>query len=166
VFISSDAQLLRYPASLVRPQGRPAGGMAGIRLDDGARVIWFGVVDPERPAQVVTIAGSSTALPGTQVGGGKVSDYAEFPAKGRATGGVRAQRFLKGEDELLLAWAGPTPAKAVSAVGKPVPLPDELGRRDGSGVRLTHTIGAIGGALASGPEPGASEPRPDDQPPL
>ncbi|MEO3873081.1 DNA topoisomerase IV subunit A [Nonomuraea sp. B12E4] len=149
VFISSDAQLLRYPAVLVRPQGRPAGGMAGIRLDDGARVIWFGVVDSERPAQVVTIAGSSTALPGTQVGGGKVSDYADFPAKGRATGGVRAQRFLKGEDELLLAWAGPAPAKAVSAVGKPVPLPDEIGRRDGSGVRLTHTIGAIGGALAS-----------------
>ncbi len=152
VFISSDAQLLRFSAAVVRPQGRPAGGMAGIRLDDGARVIWFGVVDPEQPAQVVTVAGSSTALPGTQVGGGKVSDYAEFPAKGRATGGVRAQRFLKGEDELLLAWAGPAPAKAVSAVGKPVPLPEEIGRRDGSGVRLTHTIGAIGGALASGPE--------------
>ncbi|MEV4081847.1 hypothetical protein AB0J43_16400, partial [Nonomuraea fuscirosea] len=78
----------------------------------------------------------------------------------RATGGVRAQRFLKGEDELLLAWAGPAPAKAVSAVGKPVPLPEEIGRRDGSGVRLTHTIGAIGGALASGPEalPGGASP--------
>ncbi|MGW0805219.1 DNA gyrase/topoisomerase IV subunit A [Nonomuraea sp. NPDC002799] len=152
VFVSSDAQLLRFSAALVRPQGRPAGGMAGIRLDGPARVIWFGVVDPELPAQVVTVAGSSTALPGTQVGGGKVSDFAEYPAKGRATGGVRAQRFLKGEDELLLAWVGPAPAKAVSAVGKPVPLPEELGRRDGSGVRLTHTIGAIGGALAAGPE--------------
>ncbi|WP_372451116.1 DNA gyrase/topoisomerase IV subunit A [Nonomuraea rhizosphaerae] len=151
VFISSDAQLLRYPASQVRPQGRPAGGMAGIRLDGAARVIWFGVVDPSLPAQVVTVAGTSTALPGTQVGGGKVSDYTEFPAKGRATGGVRAQRFLKGEDVLLLGWAGPAPAKAISSVGKPVPLPDEIGRRDGSGVRLTNTIGAIGGAIASGP---------------
>ncbi|MFG1705925.1 DNA topoisomerase (ATP-hydrolyzing) subunit A [Nonomuraea sp. M3C6] len=168
VFISSDAQMLRFPASLVRPQGRPAGGMAGIRLDGGARAIWFGVVDPERPAHVVTVAGSSTALPGTQVGGGKVSDYAEYPAKGRATGGVRAQRFLKGEDELLLAWAGPAPAKAVSAVGKPVPLPEELGRRDGSGVRLTHTIGAIGGAVASGPEalPAGAESVGDEQLPL
>ncbi|MFI6594853.1 DNA topoisomerase (ATP-hydrolyzing) subunit A [Nonomuraea sp. NPDC050536] len=149
VFISSDAQLLRYPASQVRPQGRPAGGMAGIRLDGDASVVWFGVVDPARPAQVVTVAGSATALPGTQVGGGKVSDYAEFPAKGRATGGVRAQRFLKGEDVLLLAWAGPAPAKAVSATGKPIPLPEEIGRRDGSGVRLTHTIGAIGGSLGA-----------------
>ncbi|WP_433224115.1 DNA gyrase/topoisomerase IV subunit A [Microtetraspora malaysiensis] len=149
VFITSAAQMLRYPASSVRPQGRPAGGMAGVRLDEGARVIWFGVVDPTQEARVVTIAGSSTALPGTQVGGGKISDYAEFPPKGRATGGVRAQRFLKGEDVLLLAWAGPAPVKAVSSVGKPVPLPEELGRRDGSGVRLTHTVAAIGGARGS-----------------
>ncbi len=147
VFITSDAQLLRYTATNVRPQGRPAGGMAGIRVEPGAKVIWFGAIDPARESRVVTIAGSSTALPGTQIGGGKVSDYAEFPPKGRATGGVRAQRFLKGEDVLLLAWAGPGPAKAVSSVGKPVPLPDEIGRRDGSGVRLTHTVAAIGGAL-------------------
>ncbi|MEV8632236.1 DNA topoisomerase IV subunit A [Streptosporangium sp. NPDC051023] len=157
VFITSEAQLLRYSASNVRPQGRPAGGMAGVRLDGGAQVIWFGVVDPARESRVVTIAGSSTALPGTQVGGAKVSDYVEYPAKGRATGGVRVQRFLKGEDVLLLAWAGPGPARAVSNVGKPVPLPEELGRRDGSGVRLTHTVAAVGGALgASGADEAAS----------
>ncbi|MFC4061134.1 DNA topoisomerase (ATP-hydrolyzing) subunit A [Planomonospora corallina] len=149
VFITSDAQLLRFPASAVRPQGRPAGGMAGIRLADAARAIWFGAVDPALESRVVTIAGSATALPGTQTGGVKVSDFAEYPAKGRATGGVRAQRFLKGEDVLLLAWAGPGPARAVSATGKPVPLPEELGRRDGSGVRLTHAVAAVGGALAS-----------------
>jgi DNA gyrase subunit A len=160
VFITSDAQLLRFPAAQVRPQGRPAGGMAGIRLEPGARVIWFGSVDPTRESRVITIAGSSTALPGTQVGGGKVADYAEFPPKGRATGGVRAQRFLKGEDTLLLAWAGPAPAKAVSAVGKPIPLPTELGRRDGSGVRLTHTVAALGGALSG---PGTDTP---EEPPL
>ncbi|GAT68285.1 DNA topoisomerase IV subunit A [Planomonospora sphaerica] len=151
VFITSDAQLLRFSASIVRPQGRPAGGMAGIRLDGGSRVIWFGAVDPALESRVVTIAGSSTALPGTQTGGVKISDFAEYPAKGRATGGVRAQRFLKGEDVLLLAWAGPGPARAVSATGKPVPLPEELGRRDGSGLRLTHAVAAVGGALGSSP---------------
>ncbi|MFI6905150.1 DNA topoisomerase (ATP-hydrolyzing) subunit A [Nonomuraea sp. NPDC050394] len=158
VFVTSDAQMLRFSASSVRPQGRPAGGMAGIRLDGDAGVIFFGAVDPSRPAQVVTVAGSATALPGTQVGGGKVSDYAEFPAKGRATGGVRAQRFLKGEDVLLLAWVGPAPAKAVSATGKPIPLPEEISRRDGSGLRLTHTIGAVGGSLAADTPPAARPP--------
>ncbi|MFF3441109.1 DNA topoisomerase (ATP-hydrolyzing) subunit A [Streptosporangium sp. NPDC002721] len=163
VFITSEAQLLRYSASVVRPQGRPAGGMAGVRLDGGATVVWFGAVDPSRESQVVTIAGSSTALPGTQIGGAKISDFAEYPPKGRGTGGVRVQRFLKGEDVLLLAWAGPGPARAVSAVGKPVPLPEELGRRDGSGVRLTHTVSAVGGALgAGGGEEGSAAPAPEE----
>ena len=31
-FIASDAQLLHFSASLVRPQGRAGGGMAGIKL--------------------------------------------------------------------------------------------------------------------------------------
>ncbi|RJL34669.1 DNA gyrase/topoisomerase IV subunit A [Bailinhaonella thermotolerans] len=147
VFITSDAQLLRFPASSVRPQGRPAGGMAGIRLGAGARVIWFGAVSPSRPSAVITIAGAASALPGTQTGAVKVAAYDEFPPKGRATGGVRAHRFLKGEDVLLSAWAGPLPARAISPEGKPVPLPAEMGRRDGSGVPLPQPVAALGGAL-------------------
>ena len=41
-FITSEAQLLRFSASAVRPQGRPAGGVAGVRLTEDARVLWFG----------------------------------------------------------------------------------------------------------------------------
>jgi DNA gyrase subunit A len=149
VFITSDAQLLRFSAATVRPQGRPAGGMAGVRLSTGARVIWFGAVDPAYYSLVVTIAGASNALPGTQLGAAKVADYADFPAKGRATGGVRAHRFLKGEDVLLLGWAGPAPARAAGSTGKPVKLPHEIGRRDGSGERLTFAIAAVGGPIAS-----------------
>ncbi|WP_344947231.1 DNA topoisomerase IV subunit A [Actinomadura miaoliensis] len=149
VFITTDAQLLHYSAANVRPQGRPAGGMAGIKLSAGARVLWFGAVDPARENRVVTVSGSSTALPGTQTGAVKVSDYADFPAKGRATGGVRSHRFLKGEDALILAWAGPAPVRAASSTGKPLPLTTELGRRDGSGEKLATPITALGGPLAS-----------------
>ncbi|GAA4628506.1 DNA topoisomerase IV subunit A [Actinoallomurus vinaceus] len=156
VFITSDAQLLRFPASSVRPQGRAAGGMAGIRLGSDAKAIWFGALDGSRESLVVTIAGSSTALPGTQTGAIKVSDYADFPAKGRATGGVRAQRFLKGEDTLLFAWAGPVPAKAAGMTGKATELPTELGRRDGSGERLAAPIAAIAGPVTLG-APGAAD---------
>jgi len=39
VFITSDAQLLRFSAGNVRPQGRSAGGMAGIRLAARASVL-------------------------------------------------------------------------------------------------------------------------------
>jgi DNA gyrase subunit A len=155
VFITSDAQLLRFPAAGVRPQGRPAGGMAGIRLSDGARVVWFGAVDPAYYSLVVTISGSSHTLPGTQLGAAKVANYADFPAKGRATGGVRAHRFLKGDDVLLLGWAGPAPARAAGATGKPVQLPAEIGRRDGSGERLRSAVAAVGGPIGSTAPPTA-----------
>jgi DNA gyrase subunit A len=163
VFITSDAQLLRFGADAVRPQGRAAGGMAGIRLAAGATVTWFGAVDPggagEEPAGdpadgpagglpgvpvVVTVADSASALPGTAATV-KVTPYAEFPAKGRGTGGVRCHRFLKGEDLLALAWAGPGPARGATASGAPVELPPAAGRRDGSGERVRQLLAAVGG---------------------
>jgi DNA gyrase subunit A len=110
-FISSDAQLLHFPASGVRPQGRSGGGMAGIKLGAGQRVAFFGAFVPD-DAVVVTASGSSTALPGTEAGAVKVTPFSEYPGKGRATGGVRSHRFLKGEDTLVTAWAGPADATA------------------------------------------------------
>lgn len=142
VFVSSDAQLLHFPASAVRPQGRSGGGMAGIKLAPGARAVFFGTV-PSADALVVTVAGSSAALPGTDAGTVKVTPFSEYPAKGRATGGVRCHRFLRGEDALLLAWAGPAPALAAAASGAPVDLPPADGRRDGSGVPAGQPVAAV-----------------------
>jgi DNA gyrase subunit A len=175
VFVTSDAQLLRFPAVSVRPQGRPAGGMAGIRLDAGASVVWFGALGPAvRPsgvsgvsgdpgvsgvsgdpgaadadaeAVVVTVAGRAGALPGASAASVKVTAFAEFPAKGRATGGVRCQRFLKGEDRLVAAWAGQGPALGATEAGVPVDLSGMQGRRDGSGTPLTRQLAHIGPAL-------------------
>ncbi len=149
VFITSDAQLLHFPAAQVRPQGRPAGGMAGIKLTPGQRAVWFGVVDPSQDPVVVTSSGSSGALPGTEAGALKVTPYAEYPAKGRATGGVRCHRFLKGEDTLVLAWAGGTPARAAAANGVAVELPPANGRRDGSGTPASTVIARIAGPLST-----------------
>ncbi|MFK4639568.1 DNA gyrase/topoisomerase IV subunit A [Paenarthrobacter histidinolovorans] len=149
VFVTRQAQLLRFSASNVRPQGRTAGGMAGIKLAAGDEVIHFGAVRTNDPAAVVvTIAGTTGALPGTAPGTAKVTAFEEYPAKGRATGGVRVHRFLKGEDTLLLAWAGHGPAKASSAAGVARALPHEHGRRDGSGVPLSQPVEAIGPSLA------------------
>ncbi len=147
VFITSDAQLLRYPATAVRPQGRAAAGMAGVRLGPRASVVWFGAVEADADASsvVVTVAGSAGALPGTSAMTVKVSPFGEFPPKGRATGGVRCHRFLKGEDALVLAWAGPAPARGATEAGTPVDLPPPTGRRDGSGERVRHPLAGIGG---------------------
>jgi DNA gyrase subunit A len=160
VFIASDAQLLRFAASSVRPQGRAAGGMAGVRLSAGASVTWFGAVDADAaagtpsgppgtysPAVVVTVAGSAGALPGAAADSVKVTPMHEFPGKGRATGGVRCHRFLKGEDTLVMAWAGPAPAVGATDSGAPVELPPPVGRRDGSGVALSGPLAVLGGSV-------------------
>jgi DNA gyrase subunit A len=147
VFVTSDAQLLHFSAPVVRPQGRAAGGMSGIRVSTGHRVVWFGALDPKQVVSVVTVAGSSTALPGTDAGTVKVTPYDEYPAKGRATAGVRCHRFLRGEDVLTNAWAGPAPVRAAAASGAPIELPGATGKRDGSGTPAAQPIAAIGGPI-------------------
>ncbi|GAA2818185.1 DNA topoisomerase IV subunit A [Kitasatospora paracochleata] len=145
VFITSDAQLLRYPAGQVRPQGRPAGGMAGVKLSDGARVLSFTAVDPGSDAVVVSVAAASGTLAGEEHTTWKVTPFEQYPRKGRATGGVRIQRFLRGEDGLAFAWAGNAPERAAAANGAPVVLPERDPRRDGSGTPVTGRIASIGG---------------------
>jgi DNA gyrase subunit A len=146
VLLASDAQLLRFPASSVRPQGRPAGGMAGIKLSAGARVVAFGVWSPGAAGVVITLASDSAAL--LDAGGSlKVTHGEVFPGKGRATGGVRAHRFLKGEDEIRRGWITTWPAVAASTSGEPVdlPLPDQ--RRDGSGAPCASAPAAVAGRV-------------------
>jgi DNA gyrase subunit A len=197
VFITSDAQLLRFSASSVRPQGRQAAGMAGVRLSDGAAATWFGAIGPAvtrsaapalaaspppgnheaamaamadvraeltgetvpsdetgggawatspeaAAAVVVTVAGRSGALPGTGGGSVKVTPFAEYPPKSRATGGVRCQRFLKGEDGLIQAWLGPVPVIGVTESGVVVDLSGMTGKRDGSGNAITRQLARLG----------------------
>ncbi|MBM6979327.1 MAG: DNA topoisomerase IV subunit A [Actinomyces succiniciruminis] len=146
VLVTSDARLLRFEAAKVRPQGRGAGGMAGVALHEGARVVAGASVPVDLLAEavVVTVADGAGALPGTGSGSVKVTPLDRYPAKGRATGGVRAQRFLRGEDQLVLAWVGVGPARAVGSGGQPVDLPDPDERRDASGTPLSAPIAGIG----------------------
>ncbi|MET1005171.1 MAG: DNA gyrase C-terminal beta-propeller domain-containing protein, partial [Propionibacteriaceae bacterium] len=148
VFVTTDAQLLHFSAEAVRPQGRAGGGIAGIKLSSGARVTYFGAV-PRGDTVLVTNSGTSSALPGTDAGLVKVTQFGEYPAKGRATAGVRCHKFLKGEDTLLLAWAGPVPAVAAAASGSPIELPDPDRRRDGSGVSLGQPLAAVSSRAVS-----------------
>jgi DNA gyrase subunit A len=143
VFVTSDAALLRFPAKLVRPQGLKGGGMAGINLAPDAEVVSFNTVVTKDNDHGEPMVVTST---GTQV---KVSPFASYPAKGRATGGVRVQRFLKGESRLAVAWVGPRPVGA-SATGDPVELPGPDARRDGSGEAVLMGPQIIGHLIERG----------------
>ena len=147
VFVTSDAQLLHFAASAVRPQGLSAGGMAGINLSAKATVAFFGAVDTGAENVVVTVSTSTATIAGADPGRAKVSSFTEFPGKGRATGGVRAHAFLKGEDVLGLAWVGSAPAVAVGTDGAVRQLPDVGAKRDASGVPLEGVVGSVGEAI-------------------
>lgn len=160
VFVSTDSSLLTFEAKNVRPQGRTAGGMAGIRLAEGCSAAAFAVVPDGKVtwnyeegenglfsasgAVVLTVAGDSEALPGTENGAAKVTPLEMYPTKGRGTGGVRSQRFLKGQDTLILAFVGAYPLHASTQSGAPVELPKPDMRRDGSGTDLSAPIAAVG----------------------
>ena len=147
LFVTSEAQLLHFPSSSVRPQGRSAGGMAGITLGSKATVIFFGAVDPGSEVVVATVSSSSATIAGMEAGRAKLSALSEFPGKGRATSGVRAHSFLKGEDQLTVAWAGTAPAFAVGPDGAVRSLPDAGARRDASGTLLDGLVGSIGSPI-------------------
>lgn len=154
VFVSSAGKLLTFDASAVRPQGRSSSGMKGMRLDKDAHLVGFSVIpagevswtddadgaDSGSGAVVLTVAGDGSALTGTDGGSAKLTPLDAYPTKGRGTGGVRAQAFLKGQNAILLATAARYPLHALNAQGNPVMLPAIDKRRDASGTPLSDAI--------------------------
>jgi len=135
--LSSDSSLLRFPIEKLRPQGRSGSGVAGIKLAEGASVIAAAVLaaDEVENAMVVTSTGLSA----------KVTPFNLYPAKGRATGGVRSHRFVKGEELLSGAGISVNPI-AVDDNGNKIELPAVDKRRDGSGAKLDIKIATVGWA--------------------
>lgn len=109
-------------------------------------MIAFAAVDPAAEAMVFTVAGSHGTLDDS-VATAKLTPFDQYPRKGRATGGVRCQRFLKGEDLLVQAWVGPAPVRGADAKGTPVEMPEVDPRRDGSGVPLMKPVAALAGPV-------------------
>ncbi|MBM6590217.1 DNA topoisomerase IV subunit A [Brevibacterium sp. RIT 803] len=155
VFVTSNAQLLAFDASGLRAQGWNASGVAGMKVAAEARALFFGMTPKEAKTDedgdadtsigtfaVVTVASGENfyGAPSSSI---KVSDFSEYPTKGRATSGVRAHKFLKGETELSLAWVGDTPQAAAQAGGART-LPTEMSKRDATGSPLESKIDVIG----------------------
>lgn len=145
VFVTAETQVLHFPIASVRAQGVGAAGVAGINLSSGDRVIHFTIASADN-ATVVTVTAAEATLTGADPGRAKLTPLAEFPAKGRATGGVRGHGLLKGEVGLALAWVGPEP-RACASDGAPRLLPDETGKRDGTGTPLTEAVTILGTRL-------------------
>ena len=108
IIVSAGGRALRFPEDQVRPMGRTAAGVMGIRLLEGDRVASFEVVEP---------GGDLLCL--TQHGWGKRTPLSEYPIVGRGgqgvwttdhtrtdeTGGIAAARVVQEGDEISIITA-------------------------------------------------------------
>ena len=145
VFVTAETQVLHFPIASVRAQGVGAAGVAGINLSSSDRVIHFTVASVD-DSTVVTVTAAESTLTGADPGRAKLTPLADFPPKGRATGGVRGHGLLKGEVGLALAWVGPEP-RACASDGAPRLLPTDTGKRDGTGTPLAEAVTILGTRL-------------------
>jgi DNA gyrase subunit A len=78
IMLFSDAgKVVRFHEEQVRPMGRTATGVRGIRLEEDQKVV-----------SLIVPQGEGAVLTATENGYGKRTDIAEYPAKSRATKGV------------------------------------------------------------------------------
>jgi DNA gyrase subunit A len=136
--ITSEGNLLVFAAEQVRPQGLPAGGMAGIKLTTG-RLVGFGVAKAGAEPVLVTAANGSASLLGTDAGSLKITPLGAYPEKGRATQGVRCHKFLKGEDQLYFAAVADL-RNLVDIDEQPILDIAVDPRRDASGTKIATAI--------------------------
>lgn len=139
-FVTSEANLLLFDAKSVRPQGLPAAGMAGIKLDSARAICFAAVAETDF---LSTAANNSQALGATDPGSAKVTPVVLYPKKGRATMGVRCQRFLKGEDQLYFAGFTSAEPRFLDGADLEIATPEVDNRRDGSGKPLGSYLASV-----------------------
>jgi DNA gyrase subunit A len=108
LLFSSGGKAVRFNEEDVRPMGRNAVGVRGIKLNEGQRVI------------SLLLAGEGDVLTVTENGYGKRTPMAEYPVHGRGgvgvisiqtstrNGDVTAAELVKGDDEIMLITNGGT----------------------------------------------------------
>ncbi len=79
LLFASNGKAVRFAEDEVRPMGRTAHGVRGIRLTDEAHVV-----------SMIVAEGEGDILTATQRGFGKRTELTEYPRKGRGTQGVIA----------------------------------------------------------------------------
>ncbi len=122
IAVTEQGQALRFRESEVRPVGRAAVGVYGIRLNPGDHVVSASVVDPTADLLTVTTQGygKRTPLSEFRVQGRYTKGVLCF--KGRNGGTVAASRVVHPEDEITFITTGGialrTRAQEISRMGR------------------------------------------------
>ena len=130
LMVSRVGQAVRFHESDVRAMGRPASGVAGMKLRAGDEVIEVDIATDDADLLVVT-----------ENGWGKRTRVSEYPVKGRGTMGVKTAQLVEGKGQLAGA--------RIVREGYPGDVDlgrrhrDQDGRSTGSSDRAASTQGVI-----------------------
>lgn len=92
ILVTRDGQAIRFDENDVRPMGRPAAGVIGIRLRGDDHVIAFDVIDEEADLLVISERGL-----------GKRTDISEYRSQGRGGTGIQAMRLTERTGTIVAA---------------------------------------------------------------
>ena len=124
--VTAGGRLLRIAVDKVRPQGRAAGGVAGVALSDGDEVVAAGAVEADA-SQIVVVLTDGENL--------KASSAEDYPMKGRGTSGVRCIAMKSADSRVTSALVTNETWSALTASGKTLSTSVDLVKRDASGVQ-------------------------------
>jgi len=122
ILVSSGGKAIRFPEAEVRPMGREAAGVRGIKLGEGQELI------------ALIVIGEGHILTASASGYGKLTPLAEFPQHGRGGQGVialqtsdrngttvAALQVMPGQEIMLISSTGTlvrTPVDEISVLGR------------------------------------------------
>jgi len=122
ILVSSGGKAIRFHEDEVRPMGREAAGVRGIKLGDGQELI------------ALIVVGEGNILTASATGYGKLTPLAEFPPHGRGGQGVialqtsdrngetvAALQVVAGQEIMLISSTGTlvrTPVDEISVLGR------------------------------------------------
>src|SRR4030095_16847527 len=89
LMVSRLGQAVRFNEKDVRPMGRPASGVAGMKLRGDGEVIEVDIASDDADLLVVT-----------ENGWGKRTRVSDYPVKGRGTMGVKTAQLVEGKGRL------------------------------------------------------------------
>lgn len=143
VLAASNGKLLRTSGDDVRPKGRGAGGVAGMKLKDDAQVVMFGTCVSEDEDGS---SGDEVVYLITDGGGIKPTAISEFATKGRGGQGVGAINFVKDDNEVIGGmvhdgWGTPL---CLSTSNRPKKVKTTLRKRAASAFRIGTTAQVLG----------------------
>ena len=90
MLFSSEGKAVRFAGDTVRPMGRTATGVRGMRLGEGAKVV-----------SLIVVEGAGDILTASERGYGKRTPEADYPRKGRGTQGVLAIKTSERNGQLV-----------------------------------------------------------------